>query len=193
MAGFGFEGYDEKGNVIGWSGVENVDIFAFDTSWNISNMSKAWNKRTQKWLQRYTYERTGKSLFMTYFVSSFWHGLYPGFYTFFLTLPLITQIERLIREKINPIMIPTYNHKDPNSYPYDARGILYCTFGWISYITVMKYNSQTFAVGSLENCFRALSSYYYFGHIIFVLTYIFLLLMPSAKKSGDRLKSNKKD
>jgi len=182
LAGFGFQGYNDKGDIIGFAGVENVDIFAFDLSWNIANMSKAWNKRTQKWLERYTYSRTGNSLYITYFISALWHGLYPGFYAFFLTLPLVTSIERLVREKINPILIPKFNHKDPSSYPYDIKGILYAIFGFISYITVMKYVAQTFALGSIENCHRALSSYYYGGHIILVVAYIILLIIPSARK-----------
>jgi len=193
LAGFGFEGYDDNGKVIGWKGVENVDIFSFDTSWNIANMSKAWNKRTQKWLERYTYARTGKSHFWTYFVSAFWHGLYPGFYFFFLVIPIVVQVEKLVRDKINPIMIPAFNHKDPNSYPYDAKGIFYCIFGFICYITIMKYFAQTFALGSYENCLIALSSFSYFGHVALGLTYILLLLIPSSKKSVDKLKSSKKE
>ena len=182
LAGFGFQGYNDQGEVIGFAGVENVDILAFDLSWNMASMSRAWNKRTQKWLERYTYSRTGNSLYMTYFISALWHGLYPGFYCFFLTIPLVTSIERLVRDKINPILIPTYNHKNPKSYPYDFKGIMYAIFGFIGYITVMKYVAQTFALGTLENCHRALSSYYYAGHIFLVLFYILLLSIPSAKK-----------
>jgi len=33
---------------------------------------------TQKWLQRYVYFRNSESLLITYFVSAFWHGFYPG-------------------------------------------------------------------------------------------------------------------
>jgi hypothetical protein len=78
IAGFGFEGYNKKDEVIGWRGVENIDILGFETASNIQTYSRAWNKRTQGWLERYTYHRTGQSLFATYFVSALWHGLYPG-------------------------------------------------------------------------------------------------------------------
>lgn len=33
---------------------------------------------TQRWLQRYVYFRNRESLLITYFVSAFWHGFYPG-------------------------------------------------------------------------------------------------------------------
>jgi hypothetical protein len=78
IAGFGFEGYDREGKVIGWRGVENIDILGFETAPNTQLQSRSWNKRTQGWLERYTYNRTGQSLVMTYFVSALWHGLYPG-------------------------------------------------------------------------------------------------------------------
>ena len=39
----------------------------------------------------------------------------------------------------------------------------------------------------------ALSSFNYFGHVVLGLTYILLLLIPSSKKSVDKLKSSKKE
>ena len=97
LAGFGFEGYDKEDKVVGWSGVENIEILAFETAANTQTLSRAWNKRTQGWLERYTYLRTGRSLLVTYFISAFWHGLYPGFFVFFMSVPLMTNIERLVK------------------------------------------------------------------------------------------------
>lgn len=58
-------------------------------------------------VRRYTYLRTGRSLVATYFISAFWHGLYPGFFLFFMSIPLMTNIERLI--KVEPhIIVPYY-------------------------------------------------------------------------------------
>ncbi|KAM3567361.1 hypothetical protein VYU27_010492, partial [Nannochloropsis oceanica] len=78
VAGFGFEGYTEDGSVKGWNGISNMDILGFETATNTAEASKAWNKGTQKWLQRYVYFRNSESLLITYFVSAFWHGFYPG-------------------------------------------------------------------------------------------------------------------
>ena len=61
-----------------WSGANNIDILSFECATNIQSLSRAWNKRTQKWLEKYTYLRTRRSLVMTYFVSALWHGLHPG-------------------------------------------------------------------------------------------------------------------
>ena len=40
--------------------VSNIDIMTFETSCNVATNTRAWNKRTQGWLERYVYMRTGK-------------------------------------------------------------------------------------------------------------------------------------
>jgi D-alanyl-lipoteichoic acid acyltransferase DltB (MBOAT superfamily) len=112
MGGFGFEGYDKNGKSKGWRGVENVNIIEFETAANVQVLSRSWNKRTQGWLERYTYKRTGNSLVATYFISALWHGLYPGFFIFFMSVPFVTNIERVTKMKINPIIVPGYDGKE---------------------------------------------------------------------------------
>lgn len=85
LCGFGFEGYSEQGTSRGWNGVSNMDIIGFEFAPSIREASRAWNKGTQNWLERYVYSRTGNSLMATYFVSAFWHGFYPGYYLFFMS------------------------------------------------------------------------------------------------------------
>jgi hypothetical protein len=138
LAGFGFEGYDAAGHVVGWRGVENMDIAAFETGTCVQVISRAWNKRTQGWLERYTYLRTGRNLAIVYFVSAFWHGLYPGFFMLFMTVPLLTNIERLIRVKINPLVVPEYDGRDLKTYPRTAVGTIYWFLCWL--ITMLSIN-----------------------------------------------------
>ena len=88
---------------------------------------------------------------MTYFISAIWHGIYPGnlfglnllsysispfiyfigFFIFFMSLPLLTEIERLIRSKINPLLVPTYNGYDVKTYPWNFVGTTYWILCWI--------------------------------------------------------------
>ena len=77
--------------------VLNSCFMSFHITTSTQTLSRVWNKRTQGWLERYTYLRTGRSLTATYFISAFWHGLYPGFFLFFMSIPLMTNIERLIK------------------------------------------------------------------------------------------------
>ena len=46
--------------------------------------------------------RTGGSLYATYAMSAFWHGFYPGYYFFFLSMPMLTACERMGRKKLSP-------------------------------------------------------------------------------------------
>eukprot|EP01041_Mallomonas_annulata_P009825 gene9825-20433_t len=106
LAGFGFEGYDEQGHVKGWRGVQNVDILALETATNMQTIVRQWNKRTQGWLERYVYLRTGNSMVITYIFSALWHGFYPGFLMFFLSISYITFAERGLKRWIK-VFIPS--------------------------------------------------------------------------------------
>ena len=181
LAGFGFEGFDEKNNPKGWNGVCNIDIWTFESSWNAQVMTEAWNKRTAHWLRYYTYVRSNDSLVITYFVSAFWHGLYPGFYALFMSMPLVTMVERAARERLNPVLIPKYDRKRPDTYPYDFKGIMYCVVGWLSFKPLMNYLVSTFALGSLDNVLRATNAFYHLPHILLAVVYGMLLMLPKPK------------
>ena len=182
MAGFGFEGYTAEGKEIGWRGVENVDIVSFETSANMQAFTRHWNKRTQGWLERYTYHRTNRSLLATYFVSAIWHGLYPGFFFMFMFFPVMTNIERLVKAKLNPLIVPGYDGFNAATYPkgfvaqaYWAVSVL-CTVWSVSYIT------QTFTFGSLENCWTALDGHGFVPHAFFLGLWLLLELLPVKKQ-----------
>jgi hypothetical protein len=46
---------------------------------------------------------------------------------------------------------------------------------------------QLFNYGSLERCLVALASYYYAGHIVSVLAFVVLSLLPDAKPRTKKL------
>lgn len=191
MGGFGFEGFDKDGNSKGWGGVENIEILPFELSQNIQTCSRVWNKRTQGWLERYTYQRTGNSLFATYFISALWHGVYPGFYIMFLTVPILTNIERLMRSKINPILVPGYDAFKPETYPKTAVGYIYWGVCVFFTVNALNYSAMSFNLSSFERCNTALGSYKYLGHVIFIALYIVLEIIPGPKK--DKKDAKKKE
>jgi hypothetical protein len=125
MGGFGFEGYTKEGKVVGWKGVENIDILGVETASSITVLLRHWNKRTQGWLERYTYARSGRSLVATYFISALWHGLYPGFFLMFYMLAFLTTIDRLLKTKLNPLVVPGFDGRDMSTYPKGMGGSVY--------------------------------------------------------------------
>lgn len=191
MAGFGFEGYDKEGKVKGWKGVENIDILGFELATNLQSISRNWNKGTQGWLERYTYNRTGRSLVATYVISALWHGLYPGFFMMFLTMPLMTNCERIIRVKINPYFCDGYDGFNLSSYPKTLKATIYWHLCWIVTMATMNYVVQVFSMGSLENSLNALRSYYYVPHIAMLAVYLILEMVPTPKKKAPKTEDKK--
>lgn len=183
MGGFGFQGYEgDLKTPRGFRGVENMDILGFEFSTSVQTLSRAWNKGTQAWLERYTHNRTGRSLVITYFVSAIWHGLYPGFFLFFLVVPLLTEIERACKSKLNKIVVPAYDGRNVETYPKGLVPSLYWVFCWLCKNLAMNYVTQTFSMGYYVNSMTALGSYGHVPHMIFVAVAVLLKLLPSPKK-----------
>ena len=162
-----------------WRGVENVDIIAYECSTNIQSLSRAWNKRTQSWLEQYVYNRTEQSLLTTYTVSALWHGLYPGYFMFFFSAALMSSTERLVRKKINPLILtstssPLYNTR----YCVIIRGV-YTVLCWFSTSVTLTYHAQTFYMKSFSRSMQAFESFYYIPNITFILFYCVLYFAPT--------------
>jgi hypothetical protein len=165
----GFEGFDVDGKPKGWEYCNNIDIINFETASNVKNLSGSWNKKTANWLARYIYMRTGGSLVATYGMSAFWHGFYPGYYMFFLSVPVVTACERLGRKKLSPRFSP---HK------WSLYGIatIVSTSAVVNYF-VLAF--QLLAYGWAITCWK---SHYFFGHILCVIFYVIVSRLPTPKK-----------
>ena len=172
-----------------WEEVEIVDIIGVETAVSLQMLTRHWNKRTQGWLERYVYCRTNRSLVATYFVSAIWHGPYPGFLMFFSTVPLLTMVERLIRCKINPLILQSSRL---DSLPENLRrsstvvntSILlgYWAMCWLCLTMEMVYLSLLFTKQPFYDCITAIASYYYIGHFTPLVLYGLLILLPSPDK-----------
>lgn len=164
----GFEGFDEAGKVKGWENSSNMSIMEFELAPNIQTLSKEWNKKTSLWLTRYVYIRTGGSLAAVYSMSAFWHGFYPGYYMFFLSVPLLTLCERLARKKISP-------------YFSDARWSLYSIASMLVTSFFVEYMVAPFPLLAFEWSWKNWQSHYFFGHIGCIVGYAVLTLLPTPK------------
>jgi hypothetical protein len=164
----GFEGFDESGDVKGWENSSNVNILAFETASNIQTLSKEWNKKTSLWLTRYVYIRTGGSLVAVYSMSAFWHGFYPGYYMFFLSVPLLTFCERLGRKKISPYF---------SARPWSLYDIL-CKIVTSFFV---EYMVSPFPLLAFDWSWSNWKSHYFFGHIGCVVLYFMMTLLPTPK------------
>mmetsp|Transcript_16863 Transcript_16863/g.24749 ORF Transcript_16863/g.24749 Transcript_16863/m.24749 type:complete len:502 (-) Transcript_16863:501-2006(-) len=169
----GFEGFDEQGNAKGWDVSNNVDIIEFETAPNVKTLSASWNKKTANWLGRYVYMRTNGSLAATYGLSAFWHGFYPGYYLFFLSVPILTACERLGRKKLTP--------RFGNGKKWSPWGIV-CI---ISTSLVVEYIVAAFQLLSLEWALANWKGFYFAGHIACLVFYLAVSQIPSPKKKEE--------
>jgi len=173
MAGFGFEGYKEDGTIEGWNGVSNMDILGFELSGCVSQNSRAWNKRTQGWLERYVYNRTNRSLFAVYFVSAIWHGFYPGYYLFFLSVPLFTEAARVTKSNLRP-------------YFGEEGGFLatiYKLFAMVLTSIHINYLVTSFQLLSWDASIKYWRNFFFMGHATLLVMYILCAGIP-VKRQG---------
>ncbi|XP_076066640.1 lysophospholipid acyltransferase 6 [Oratosquilla oratoria] len=102
MSGLGFRGCDADGKYQ-WDLVSNVDIIRVEFGLSLRDTLDSWNSGTMRWLRFLVYERAGaQKTVLTYFVSSVWHGFYPGYYFTFLAGAMCTIAARYARRSFRP-------------------------------------------------------------------------------------------
>jgi len=104
-AGLGFSGVDRNGEAQ-WNTVKNFDIRNTEGGSSIKAIIDGWNIKSAQWLRELVYERTPASIrtMLTFLFSSLWHGLYPGYYMFFMTFALFIITSRIMRRNIRPLL-----------------------------------------------------------------------------------------
>eukprot|EP00189_Rhodosorus_marinus_P008263 CAMPEP_0184752660 /NCGR_PEP_ID=MMETSP0315-20130426/43696_1 /TAXON_ID=101924 /ORGANISM="Rhodosorus marinus, Strain UTEX LB 2760" /LENGTH=454 /DNA_ID=CAMNT_0027232007 /DNA_START=40 /DNA_END=1404 /DNA_ORIENTATION=+ len=117
LSGIGFNGIDKDSGKYRWDRVEAIDVRGFDFGQSLRQSAAAWNKITNLWLKRYTYDRVPSplNLYFAYFVSAFWHGFYPGYYMFFMSMAVGTAVHRKIRRNVRPWFLAE-DGKSPGKY-----------------------------------------------------------------------------
>jgi len=163
----GFEGFDENGKAKGFDIACNMNVIEFETAPCLKKLTAAWNKKTANWLGRYVYTRTGGSLVATYGLSAFWHGFYPGYYMFFLTVPLVTACERIGRKKISPLF---------------GDSMMYHLVSVIVTSVVVNYSIMPFQMLAFEWSWAILKNHYFFGHGVCIVFYGVVSQMKTPKK-----------
>lgn len=172
----GFDGFDEKGNELGWGSMNNINIFGFELAQDLQSATRNWNIKTSDWLTRYVYMRTNGNLFAVYSLSAFWHGFYPGYYFFFLTVPLPTLCQRLAKKKISP-------------YFSDSKFSIYGLVSYLATTMTMNYMILGFVMLAGSWAWDAYRTNYFFGHIGCIIFYIVLSILPKPKVADEKKKN----
>lgn len=152
-------GYGSKNGK--WNGCQNIDLKEWVLADNMSVSSKAWNQKTQVWLQTYTYRRfpgsRGTKLLATYAVSAYWHGFYPGYFITFFNLGLLSIGQDNMKAHIRPYFCKTptdekaqnvFQSESPLKKLYDIIGIL--SVHWVKSFATMPFLLST--LGNATAC-----------------------------------------
>ena len=78
-----------------YNNIRLVDMTGIETSGSVNEVSILWNTQIHLWLKNYVYLRLldrskprggvqGIPVLLTYVASAMWHGVYPGFFVFFM-------------------------------------------------------------------------------------------------------------
>jgi len=181
LAGFG---YDPKEN--NWKGVENIDILGFELAVNIQDLQKSWNKRTQSWLANYFFFRFPQTysmnMMVTYFVSALWHGLYPGYFISFMTVPILDVIQKATRAKLNKYFeLPA--SVDANGKPSVKYHPIWTLICFIGTLIGMNWALLFFNLYSWSRCKQAFEAFYYYPHMLFIGVAVVLTLLPKPREA----------
>jgi hypothetical protein len=198
MAGYGYENAEaralfnkpETGLLpVEWSGNNQVDVVHTELAMSISQVTRAWNQSTQRWLERYIYKRLPRTmninLVTLYFVSAFWHGFYPGYYVFFMTVPFATVIERHARHKIRPLFFDSEGNAR-------ATKILYDVATWFLTLFMLNYLGIMFQMLAIDRGWAVWRSLSFFGHFLLLMGFV-IVFLPKPATSRGRGTEGKKD
>lgn len=160
MSGLGYNDVDKVSGKARWDRVENINVWKYETSQSLRTSSQNWNKTTNLWLRRYVYDRApaSVSLYFTYLVSAFWHGFYPGYYMFFLSVAAATVVHRQVRRTIRPrFMMEDGKTAGPLKGLYDVLSM-------IATSVTLNYFIMSFVMLALDQSIGAFRGFGFYGH-----------------------------
>ncbi|VIO93055.1 MBOAT family protein [Brugia malayi] len=182
------EQINRKGTKYNSEAIRNLDIWSIELNASFRGGMRAWNRTVQFWLANCVYKRVPRSMgvLLTMLVSAFWHGVHPGYFLSFLTVPLCTLAEDNILSLV----------------PKDSNGKLPLSFTVFWYI-IRQLGFTLMASGFLlltwRDTIRYWNSVYFHVHWIMItiilLSWLYKSLMISAAsensfKTNIKMKSN---
>nr|XP_039268253.1 lysophospholipid acyltransferase 7-like [Styela clava]XP_039268254.1 lysophospholipid acyltransferase 7-like [Styela clava] len=158
--------------------IRNINPEGSEWSKTVRDGMRNWNMTVQWWLANYVGKRWPAHLkqFRTAAVlgcSAYWHGIAPGYFGAFLTMPFVMFAEdllsKLVRQKLN----------EGNQLQYDW-------LNWFFKMRSFEYMYMAFALLTWEDTYRWWKSVYFIGHVVCLLVIlsctVVQLLLSKPKK-----------
>lgn len=97
-------------------------------------------------------------IIITMLVSSFWHGVHPGYYLCLCSAPLFLFVEMEVEKAV----------RHSASYPQQ---VLFDWVWWVIKMQSFAYMGMAFLLLDIKSCFFYWKSIYFCGHIFIILMY----------------------
>ncbi|CAK8694949.1 membrane-bound acylglycerophosphatidylinositol O-acyltransferase mboat7-like [Clavelina lepadiformis] len=152
--------------------IRNIDPYNCDFSPTVRLGMRHWNMGVQWWLANYVHKRWPASLkgcrvAAVMAVSAFWHGIDPGFFAAFLTMPFVMAAEDLLASLIK---------KQISSELHNA----YDWCNWFAKMRSFEYMYMAFALLTLDDTYRYWRSTYFWLHFISFFLIVSCLIVKNA-------------
>ncbi|KAM7537639.1 hypothetical protein Aperf_G00000074600 [Anoplocephala perfoliata] len=175
ISGFGFSGFTTVNGILEpeYRNAINVRFFACELGTNTKETLDNWNIGTTRWLRECVYDRVPKryGLVSAFFVSAFWHGLYPVYYICFLSTALVTMTGRLCRARLRPCFMGSYWYHRLYDIMTNMGG-LFC----------LNYLGAGFLLLDTSLAFKLWGGFYYLGHIVpMIMLFLLPYVLPCVK------------
>ncbi|KAJ2390296.1 Lysophospholipid acyltransferase [Coemansia sp. RSA 2611] len=115
LTGLGFDGVDKQGNAL-WMDIANVHVRGVELGSSLRQLIDSWNIGTNTWLRHHVYLRLAsqqaaaksrastRATVLTFLVSAWWHGFYPGYYLTFVLAALAANAARILRRNLHALV-----------------------------------------------------------------------------------------
>ncbi|CEF69734.1 Lysophospholipid acyltransferase 7 [Strongyloides ratti] len=156
--------------------ISNLDIPNVEMSSGFRSGMRSWNRSVQFWLATFVYKRSPKSIRMPYtmFISAFWHGIQPGYFLSFMTIPICTLAEDLIFKIVE---------NDPTT----GERPKWFQFIWYNIRTRgFELMASGFLLLTWNDTVRLWNSVYWWLHVVMLCIIIFSKLYLSFKKKDGK-------
>ena len=183
-SGVGFGGWDEKTKTPKWDVAQNVKPMGVERAATFVEIPKNWNVKTGMWLRHYVYDRAtpaGKrpgflQLLLTQIISGVWHGLYAGYWLFFVSSAVFVHGSKGV-----------YRWQRDN-FPKKWNFILDFPH-WVLTTVGLNYLCGAFMLVTYDQCMSAWGSVYFIPHF----TVLGMVLFSETIGSVAAIKMKKRD
>ncbi|XP_043848576.1 lysophospholipid acyltransferase 7 [Dromiciops gliroides] len=138
--------------------IRNIDCHGTDFCVRVRDGMRYWNMTVQWWLAQYVYKSAPAHSYVlrsawTMLLSAYWHGIHPGYYLSFLTIPLCLAAEGCLESGLR-------NRLGPEAQQ---------AWDWVHWFLKMRaydYMCMGFVLLSLQDTLRYWASVYFCVHLL---------------------------